>query len=50
MLREPQKSQPQVQIRKDKTTGRFQVVKLEDRIAPAPGPRHGPPDHAQKNK
>ncbi|MBI3466374.1 MAG: hypothetical protein HY000_25460 [Planctomycetes bacterium] len=34
MLREPQKAEKAVQVRKDKKTGRFQIVKLEERIAP----------------
>jgi hypothetical protein len=34
MLREPQKTEKAVQVRKDKKTGRFQIVRLEARIAP----------------
>ena len=35
MLREPKKIEHTVQVRKDKKSGRFQFVKLEERIAPA---------------
>ena len=35
MLREPQKTNQSVQVRKDTKSGRFQFVKLEERIAPA---------------
>lgn len=35
MLREPQKAERSVQVQKDKKSGRFQVIKLEERIAPA---------------
>jgi hypothetical protein len=34
MLREPRKAEHTVQVRKDKKSGRFQFVKLEERIAP----------------
>jgi hypothetical protein len=34
MLRKPKKSEVQVKLRKEKTTRRFQIVKLEERIAP----------------
>ena len=37
MLREPKKAEHTVQVRKDKKSGRFQFVKLEERIA-AGGP------------
>lgn len=37
MLREPRKFEDAVQARKDKKAGRFRLVKLEERIAPAPG-------------
>jgi hypothetical protein len=42
MLREPRPSEKKVQIRKDKK-GRFQLVKLEERIAPknSQGGKHG---------
>ena len=39
MLREPQKAEKPVQLKRDKQTGRFQIVKLEERIAPAPSKR-----------
>jgi hypothetical protein len=35
MLREPVKAEQTVQVRKDTKSGRFQFVKLEERIAPA---------------
>ena len=35
MLREPAKADCTGQVRKDKNSGRFQVIKLEERIAPA---------------
>jgi len=35
MLREPKKVEHTVQVRKDRKSGRFQFVKLEERIAPA---------------
>jgi hypothetical protein len=35
MLHEPKKVEAAVQLRKDQQTGRFEVVKLEQRIAPA---------------
>jgi hypothetical protein len=34
MLREPKKTEQTTPVRKDKATGRFRVVKLEERIAP----------------
>lgn len=34
MLREPRKTEQPVPVCKDKATGRFRVVKLEERIAP----------------
>lgn len=37
MLREPRHTKDSPRVRKDKRTGRFQIVKLEERIAPAPG-------------
>lgn len=44
MLSEPRKLEQReqaVQVRKDKQTGRFQIVKLEERIAPRFGPDNG---------
>ena len=41
MLREPRKTEKPVQLKKDKQTGRFQIVKLEERIAPRHAPGHG---------
>ncbi len=35
MLREPKKVEKTAQVRKDQKSGRFQFVKLEERIAPA---------------
>ena len=35
MLRDPKQAENTVQVRKDKKSGRFQFVKLEERIAPA---------------
>ena len=35
MLREPKNAEHTVQVRKDQKSGRFQFVKLEERIAPA---------------
>jgi len=35
MLREPKKVEQTAQVRKDQKSGRFQFVKLEERIAPA---------------
>jgi hypothetical protein len=37
MLRDPKQSKTIVEKTKDQTTGRFQIRKLEDRIAPVPG-------------
>jgi hypothetical protein len=37
MLREPKKTKSAVENAKEPTSGRFQIRKLEDRIAPAPG-------------
>lgn len=34
MLREPRKTEMTGVLRKDNKTGRFQIVKLEERIAP----------------
>jgi len=36
MLREPKKVEPSVQVRRDNASGRFQLLKLEERIAPRP--------------
>lgn len=41
MLREPRKTEKPVQLKKDKQTGRFQIVKLEERIAPFHAGNHG---------
>ncbi len=41
MLREPRKTEQPVQLKKDKQTGRFQIVKLEERIAPFHAGNHG---------
>jgi len=35
MLRESKKAEPTVRVRKDQKPRRFQIVKLEERIAPA---------------
>lgn len=41
MLREPRKTKQAVEVRKDKQTGRFQIVRLEERIAPSHKLGHG---------
>ena len=35
MLGEPRVGEKAAQVRKDKKTGRFEIVKLEERIAPS---------------